>query len=192
MPPRPLSHFLLPRRQGSAATQVSIATPGASSGTPTRAAGDSGSSRVNALATIDVHIWLLNGVSAYSKNPSATCPSEAAVSLTRFRPFCMFHNQLISEWATAMLQRNIPGFPYPDFESPPLRQSRQSGHSFSAAPRGLEARRMRAFAAICPNHRHRPRDRFRAAFRLSRPTFSEATEPRPFWYGCWKLSKSKG
>jgi hypothetical protein len=30
----------------------------------------------------------------------------------------------------------------------------------------------------------------RAVFRLSRPTFSEATEPRPFWYGCWKLDNS--
>ena len=32
--------------------------------------------------------------------------------------------------------------------------------------------------------------RFRPFFRLSRPPFSETTEPRPFWYGCWKLDNS--
>ena len=39
-----------------------------------------------------------------------------------------------------------------------------------------------------PGHLSEPRgqpDRpFWAVFRLSRPTFSDATEPRPFWYGC--------
>jgi hypothetical protein len=51
---------------------------------------------------------------------------------------------------------------------------------------------MRAFAAICPNHEDRLEGPFRAVFRLSRPTFSEATELRPFWYGCEKLVNSMG
>ena len=30
----------------------------------------------------------------------------------------------------------------------------------------------------------------RVVFRLSQPSFSDATEPRPFWYGCEKLDNS--
>ena len=33
---------------------------------------------------------------------------------------------------------------------------------------------------------------FRALFRLSRRPFSDATEPRPFWYGCQKCVNSMG
>jgi hypothetical protein len=43
---------------------------------------------------------------------------------------------------------------------------------------------MRPFLADCPNHQDPSITPLRAVFRLSRPTFSEATEPRPFWYGC--------
>ena len=49
---------------------------------------------------------------------------------------------------------------------------------------------MRPFLANCPNHGDRLEGPLRAVFRLSRPTFSDATEPRPFWYGCWKLDNS--
>ena len=68
----------------------------------------------------------------------------------------------------------------------------QSGHSFSAPDQRSETRRMRPFLANCPNHGGRPPGPLRAVFRLSRPTFSDATEPRPFWYGCWKLDNSMG
>ena len=78
------------------------------------------------------------------------------------------------------------------FESHPLRQSRQLGHSFSAPDPRSESRRLRPFPANCPNHEGRPGDPFRAVLRLSRPTFSDATEPRPFWYGCRKLDNSTG
>jgi hypothetical protein len=76
------------------------------------------------------------------------------------------------------------------FESPSLRQDAQSGLSFSASRRRPEPRRMRAFPAICPNHGNPSIGPFRAAFCLSQPTFSDATEPRRFWYGCEKLDKS--
>jgi hypothetical protein len=71
-----------------------------------------------------------------------------------------------------------------------LRQSRHSGLSFSAPRRQPEAPGMRAFAAICPNQAWRPTGPFWAVFRLSAAPFSDATEPRPFWYGCWNPSNS--
>ena len=83
-------------------------------------------------------------------------------------------------------------FPYRVFASPSLRQSRQSRHSFCCARRRLEPRRIRAFLLIYPNHRRQPKGPFRGLFCLSRPSFSEATEPRPFWYGCEKLVNSMG
>jgi hypothetical protein len=78
------------------------------------------------------------------------------------------------------------------FESLPLRQDAQSGHSFSEADQRSEPRRMRPFLANCPNHEDRLWDPFWAFFTLSRPTFSDATEPRPIWYGCRKLDTSMG
>ena len=71
-----------------------------------------------------------------------------------------------------------------------LRQSRHQGHSFCAPDQRSEPRRTRPLLANCPNHGDRAEDQLRAVFRLSRPTFSDATEPRPFWYGCWKLDNS--
>jgi hypothetical protein len=64
-----------------------------------------------------------------------------------------------------------------------LRQSQQSGHSFSRSRHRREARRTGASPAIYPNQARRPPGLFQAVFRLSLPTFSDATEPRPFWYG---------
>jgi hypothetical protein len=64
-----------------------------------------------------------------------------------------------------------------------LRQDAQSGHSFSPRSSGPKARRMRPFLGNCPNHGARPEGPLWACFRLSRPTFSDATEPEPFWYG---------
>ena len=73
---------------------------------------------------------------------------------------------------------------YQRFESHPLRQSRQSRHSFRR-PAGLpEPRRLRAFPPNYPNHEQRPGSPFRAVFCLSPAPFSDATEPRRFWYGC--------
>src|SRR5687768_10080186 len=68
-----------------------------------------------------------------------------------------------------------------------LRQDALSGHSFSAPDPRSETRRLRPSLANCPNHEDWFEGPLRAVFRLSRPTFSEATEPRPFWYGCLKL-----
>jgi hypothetical protein len=51
---------------------------------------------------------------------------------------------------------------------------------------------MRPFPAICPNHENRPGSPIWALFCLSPARFSDATEPRPFWYGCQKLSRSMG
>jgi hypothetical protein len=65
-----------------------------------------------------------------------------------------------------------------------LRQEALSGHSFSAPDQRSETRRMWPFLANCPNHEDRLESPLWAVFRLSRPSFSEATEPRPFWYGC--------
>ena len=73
---------------------------------------------------------------------------------------------------------------YQRFESHPLRQSRQSRHSFPCARRRPESHRMRAFPPINPNHGHRPGSPFRTLFGLFPALFSDATEPRPFWYGC--------
>jgi hypothetical protein len=73
-----------------------------------------------------------------------------------------------------------------------LRQDALSGHSFSALDWRSESRRMRPFLANCPNHQEPSIALLRAVFRLSRPTFSEATEPRPFWYGCRKFDNSMG
>ena len=67
-----------------------------------------------------------------------------------------------------------------------------SGHSFSAPDQRSETRRMRASRPFVRTTSARPLGPFRAVFRLSRPTFSDATEPRPFWYGCWKLDNSTG
>jgi hypothetical protein len=60
---------------------------------------------------------------------------------------------------------------------------RPVGTFFSAPDQRSETRRKWASPAICPNHPPRPLSPFRAIFRLSRPTFSGATELRPFWYG---------
>jgi hypothetical protein len=65
-----------------------------------------------------------------------------------------------------------------------LRQDALSGHSFSAPDQWSKSRRLRPFLTNCPNHEDRLEGPLRAVFRLSRLTFSEATEPRPFWYGC--------
>jgi hypothetical protein len=61
---------------------------------------------------------------------------------------------------------------------------------FSAPDQWSKPRRMRPFPANCPNRGARPEGPVRAVFRLSGFTFSEATEPRPFWYGCWKFDNS--
>jgi hypothetical protein len=71
-----------------------------------------------------------------------------------------------------------------------LRQDALSGHSFSAPDQRSESGRLRPFLANCPNHEDRLEGPLRAVFRLSQPTFSEATEPRPFWYGCQNLNSS--
>jgi hypothetical protein len=60
------------------------------------------------------------------------------------------------------------------------------GHSFSAPHQRSESRRMRPFLTNCPNHGARPKGPLWAVFCLSRPTFSIATEPRPFWLSCAK------
>jgi hypothetical protein len=65
------------------------------------------------------------------------------------------------------------------------------GTFFSAPDQRSETRRMRAFAANCPNHERRCRRPFWAVFRLYPPLFSDATEPRPFWYGCQKIAISR-
>jgi hypothetical protein len=64
-----------------------------------------------------------------------------------------------------------------------LRQSPQSKHSHSTLVSRLESRRMRAFSAIHPNHSDWLTRSFRAVFRVPQRLFSDATEPRPFWYG---------
>jgi hypothetical protein len=45
-------------------------------------------------------------------------------------------------------------------------------------------------SAHYPNHRHWPESPFWAVLRLSPAPLSDTTEPRPFWYGCWKLDNS--
>jgi hypothetical protein len=72
-----------------------------------------------------------------------------------------------------------------------LRQSAHSGHSFPAPQRRPEPRRMRAFAVIHPNHGHRLGGEFWAFSRLCGALFSDATEPRRFWYGCQKIAISR-
>ena len=72
----------------------------------------------------------------------------------------------------------------------PPRRDAQSGHSFSALDQRSETRRMWASPATCPNHAPRPLSPLRAVFRLSRPTFSDAAEPRPFWYGFGNIKNS--
>jgi hypothetical protein len=67
-----------------------------------------------------------------------------------------------------------------------LRQHALSGHSFSVPDQRSETRRMRAFSAIHPNHSDWLTRPFQAVFRVSQRLFSDATEPRSFWYGCWK------
>ena len=52
---------------------------------------------------------------------------------------------------------------------------------FSRPISGSESRRTRGSPAICPNHAPRPLGPFRGLFRLSRPSFSDAPELRPFW-----------
>jgi hypothetical protein len=82
--------------------------------------------------------------------------------------------------------------PNQGFESPSLRQSALWGHSFPAPDHRSESRSIGAFPPICPNHRRLPIGLFWAFSPLCWATFSDATEPRPFWYGCWKLSNSMG
>jgi hypothetical protein len=65
-----------------------------------------------------------------------------------------------------------------------LRQFCQSGHSFSCARRRPERRETRALAAILPNHGPLPGTPIWGRFWSLSATFSETTEPRPFWYGC--------
>jgi hypothetical protein len=60
---------------------------------------------------------------------------------------------------------------------------------FRALGIGRKSRRTPAFPPILPNHGHRPRSPLRAVSRLSPAPFSDTTEARPFWYGCWKLGK---
>jgi hypothetical protein len=76
----------------------------------------------------------------------------------------------------------------PQFHS--LRQSHQSGHSFCCAPRRPEPRRMPASRLIYSNHEDGLRSPFWSISCLSSAPFSDATEPRPFWYGCWKFGNS--
>ncbi len=82
--------------------------------------------------------------------------------------------------------------PNREFESPSLRQSPHLGHSFPSSRQRPERRRMPAFPLIYPNHGDGLRSPFWAISCLSSPPFSDATEPRPFWYGCEKPARSMG
>jgi hypothetical protein len=89
-------------------------------------------------------------------------------------------SMLSAHLAAAGSARSFPSEKNVRGECASLRQSPQSGHSFSGAYQRPERRRMRTFPAILPNRGLRLRSPFWAVFRLSRPPFSDATEPRPF------------
>ena len=55
---------------------------------------------------------------------------------------------------------------------------------------GRKPAEVRPSPANCPNHEDGLRGPFWAISCLSSAPFSDATEPRPFWYGCWKLDNS--